>query len=172
MKECNPCPFGLRTLVASLTLTLTFAFEGHADPSPLYIEAESIASKFSKVMSDPDASDSIYITANPEKFIPLVHLKIPADFEYVTIWARLFGTPQVLRTDIENEAKDLKWQHRVTDTWAWYNFGSYSRADLGDSIRFVRAPGPNGGIDAIFLDPTGSIDPASETNLKSYEARP
>jgi len=173
MKACKPGqPAGRRILFPALIFSLVIPFGCRAEGVPVFLEAEAIVARFAKIRQDSDASGGAYITANPAKFIPMVALKIPPEFDRVTIWARTRGCVQGLKTDINGEAKDLKWQRRVTEGWEWYNFGTYSRAELGEMVRFIKAPGDEGGIDAIFLDPTNTIDPRAEENLKRYEAHP
>ncbi|MGE9293187.1 MAG: hypothetical protein ACQKBW_06210, partial [Puniceicoccales bacterium] len=60
--------------------------------------------------------------------------------------------------------------HKVPAEWTWVSFGTYKRSELGDSIRIVRAPGGEGGVDAVFLDTTGYIDPRDVKDLNIYEA--
>lgn len=140
-----------------------------AENTPALFEAESIPAQYAKVEQDPDASGGLFIMAgNEDKYMPLVAVKVP-EFERMTIWARVRERPKVLRTDLDGKAVDLKWHHRVSENWEWVNFGTYSRSELGEMIRIVRAPGGPGGIDALFLDPTESIDPAFVADMHIYE---
>lgn len=171
MKACNSGQIIPRVacVIAALLLVASGA---RAQGDPLFYEAEDIASKYGKVQQDETASGRMYITANPEKFIPLVSVKLPADFQKLTIWARIRGCSEILKTDLNGEAVDLKMKGKVSDFWEWVDFGTYSRSELGESIRFVRTPGKDGGIDAVFLDPTGQVTPSDTSDLKKYESRP
>ncbi|MET3874483.1 hypothetical protein [Puniceicoccus vermicola] len=156
---------------------LTFATEINAEEEttttqPTYFEAESVLAKYTTVEMDIEASGRMYVDAvREEQYMPLVIVPLPESFEKITIWARIRGGSQVLKTTVNGKAVDLQWKHRNPSTWTWVNFGTYEKSELGSSVRLVRAPGGAGGVDAIFLDTTNTIDPRESENLKSYEAK-
>lgn len=146
---------------------------GHAQSRlspPLFYEAESVLAKYTEVEMDFEAYGRIYVrAARNDRYAPLAELRLPQRFGEVTVWARIRGCSQVLKTNVAGKGVDLKWQHRVPDRWTWVCFGTFAQDQLGATIRIVRAPGPDGGLDAIFLDPTGEIRPETVENIKLYE---
>ncbi|WP_269522159.1 hypothetical protein [Coraliomargarita parva] len=145
---------------------------GFATIQPRYYEAESIPAKYTEVEMDELASGRMYVRASKnDRYSPLAMVDLPQEMGRVTIWARIRGCSQELKTNLNGKAVDLKWKHQVPAKWTWVNFGPYERDALGDSIRFVRAPGGAGGLDAVFLDTTNAIDPRAVEDLKLYEAR-
>ena len=171
MKACNSARI-LPRVACTLATLLIGMLESRAQSGPAFFEAEEIASKYGKVQQDETASGGVFITGNSEKFIPLVTVKLPTDFQNLTIWARIRGCSEILKTDINGQAKDLKTKGKVSESWEWANFGTYAKDELGETIRFVRTPGKDGGIDAVLLDPTGQIEPSEPSELKKYESRP
>ncbi len=138
---------------------------------PIFCEAESVMAKYATVEMDMSASGRMYVGARNDRYMPLASLTLPDGFERVTVWARIRGCSQVLKTSLNGKAHDLKWAHKVPAEWTWVNFGSYQRSELGASIRVIRSPGGEGGIDAFFLDMTGVINPKEIKDLKVYEVK-
>ncbi len=54
------------------------------------------------------------------------------------IWVRYHNGPLALKGTGGGAEKELKWNYDNPSRWAWTDFGTYSRDDLGDSILLMR----------------------------------
>lgn len=129
------------------------------------IEAESVPGAGDSTQPDAAARAGFYAT-NPRAWNPLVKASVPADLATagtVTIWARVRGGPLQLKGTPGGKQADLKWHYGKPVDWEWVHFGAYPRAQLGDTVLFIRGDklDAHGGIDALVFSNRLDFDPVN-----------
>ncbi len=76
--------------------------------------------------------------------------------EAFRVWVRYKNGPMALKGTGGGEQKELKWNFDSPKDWAWTDFGTYERGELGDNIVLMREKQndkPDPTVDAIVFAP-------------------
>ena len=141
----------------SLALAGTLCIVGHAVAQ--MIEAET-APAAGVVKHDPDAHGGEYVAGTD--WNPLFRGTPPAARERITVWTRFRGTRVCLKSvDGFGQQTELRWIFKSPSAWTWESFGTFTRAQLGESFLIIRSPGgaENAGLDSVALATTPGFDP-------------
>ncbi len=132
-------------------------------------EAEDIPGAGDAKREDPTARGGAY-THNPRAWNPVVMFDVPADVDSATVWVLRRGGPFLAKGTPGGTQADLAWNYDKPADWAWHNFGTYSRAQLGDKIVVIRGGtlAEDAGIDTVIL----SSDPTFNPKILGASAAP
>ncbi len=138
--------------------TALFAVSAQAQTAPLpkgiTTDAElSFRVAPSQIVADATASGgrAVALRGPSDSF----SLSVPAG-EGFKIWVRHKTGPILLQSTRNGKKEDVRWVYEAPKDWKWSDFGTYTRADLGNSIVLARnddAQGAQPQIDAVVFEP-------------------
>ncbi len=118
------------------------------------VEAEATPPKSTSTVFDDDTASGGKAVRSDKQWEPVLETTALAELESkVTLWVRYQGGPVQLKTIDAGKQTDRDWVWGGPDAFAWKKVGTYSSADLGDSIRFIRGDtGETVAVDCIAYD--------------------
>jgi xylan 1,4-beta-xylosidase len=117
-----------------------------------------------EVKADPAASGGKYVRVTGD-YQPLIVARVPkgGDGDAFTVWARLRGTAAQLKGTPGGKQKEYEWSWDRSEEFRWVRLGRHTRAELGDEVLLIRAPGKgeadDDGIDALAFAADDAYDP-------------
>lgn len=159
-----------RSLTCLICATCVAASSSAVEPAPAsalptgvrLFEAEAFAGAGDGVRSDPTAGGSFYVT-NPRAWNPVIRFTLPPEISdtLITVWARVRGGPFQLKGTPDGKQIDLNWNYTKPAAWEWLNYGTYPRANLGDTFLLIRSASlaDDGGIDQFVISSASTFDP-------------
>lgn len=107
-------------------------------PKGTLIEAEANPTSGDlQVLADNGASGKSAVSMERE-WQPLLRADLPPTGDAFKIWVRHKSGPVLIKADLPDGQKDLKWVWDAPENFKWTDVGTYARADIGKGVVVIR----------------------------------
>ena len=128
------------------------------------VEAEDSGRGESRRDTTASGGKYVHVSGNYE---PMAYVPTPTTDDTFSVWARVRQTAVQLKGTPEGTQKEYAWNFDAPKQFRWVRLGRHTRAELGDSVVFIRGEGDNqagsDGLDAVLFAPDDAFNP--ETDL-------